>query len=286
MKKEDQKKVDLKSRMVSFYNHSAAYRDLLSDRERYRIGTAQEHYASLVKELGLATAEGVVLDLGCGTGDTTRRLQAVGCKAIGVDVSLLLLRGTRASSPETSPVFVVADITRLPFRSGSANCVALHNVIEHVPNVDELLSEILRVLTPNGHAIVSPNLLTPVKPVRHILGVEGFSTKFYGSYLRAAWAIVANMFAIFRKLMASRPNFLYRTPILDDFQCPDDDAVYLSNPIDLYKWFASHGCAVTYLQFMPNHNRLTGRIKAQLWKWLPWFDKGFCLLAVVVSHLE
>jgi SAM-dependent methyltransferase len=265
--------------MKAFYNQSEVYQNLLTNHETFRRDLALERYVSLVSEDGLR--RGILLDLGCGTGETTRKLVAKGCNAVGLDISALFLKPQGPGHGGQSPNFVVGDIARLPFRSQSVSCVCMNDVIEHVPDTDQLLREIIRVVRADGRVIiVSPNLLSPIKPIRHILGIEGFNTNFYGSYLKALGAIFLNFHLLFMKLLARQPKFTCRTPLLgNDFHCPDDDAVYMANIVDLKKWFQSKGFTAAYVQFLPQQDRISGRVKSRILGWLPWLDKGFCLVA-------
>jgi ubiquinone/menaquinone biosynthesis C-methylase UbiE len=269
---------DIESRMKGFYNQSEVYHDLLANHEAFRRDSALQRYVSLVSEYGLG--RGIHLDLGCGTGETTRRLAAAGRNAVGLDISTLFLKAQGPGHALQDPRFVVGDVVRLPFRSHSVSCVCLHDMIEHVPNTDQLLREIIRVLRADGRIIiVSPNLLSPIRPIRHIVGSEGFNTGFYGSYLKAFQAIFSNFYLLASKLLAGQAEFSYRTPLLgDEFQCPDDDAVYLANMVDLKKWFHNRGFAATYLQFLPGQNGISGCLKSKILDWFPWLDKGFCLV--------
>lgn len=201
-----------------------------------------------------------------------------GLKATGVDISLLLLQSRKAENGR-GPRFVVADIAVLPIRDQSVSCVTLHDVIEHIPDVDELLEEITRVLKKDGRVVIcSPNLLCPVKPLRHILGVEGSNVNFYGSTAKAINAIFINLALSLQKSFSSAAHFHYRQPILDGFQCPDDDATFLCNYADLKNWFESRGFSARYYQYLPGRS-LVGRLKSGILKLFPWLDKGFCLIA-------
>jgi SAM-dependent methyltransferase len=270
---------DLQHRLKAFYNTSGAYKTILIDQKAFRLDVASEQYVSLV---AAQHPTGIVLDLGCGTAETTRQLAARGYRVVGVDISLLFLR---ASAPVRR---VAGDLTCLPFLDHSVGCVGLHNVIEHVPDTDLLLREIVRVLGPGGVVvIVSPNLLCPLRPLRHLLGVEGFTIAFYGSRLNAVKAIFVNLFAITGKIIARQPHFTMHTPLLDDdFQCPDDDAVYMANVIDLQKWFRGHGFVARYRQFLPHRQSLIGRTKLQVLNAAPWLDKGFALIASAADLLR
>ena len=61
--------------------------------------------------------------------------------------------------------FVVSDGTSLPFRASSFDIVVCNHVFEHVIGQRELVSEIYRVLKPNGLCyIATGNKLWPIEP--------------------------------------------------------------------------------------------------------------------------
>jgi SAM-dependent methyltransferase len=100
--------------------------------------------------------EGPVLDLGCGTGHSWRELAPR--RTVGVDIEPSVLAG---QGRETR----VADMRRLPFADGSFASVVAIQSIEHVPDPERVLAEVVRVLVRGGRAIfVTPNRLTFGRP--------------------------------------------------------------------------------------------------------------------------
>jgi len=63
----------------------------------------------------------------------------------------------------TEPCNVQADITQLPFKTGSISTIFLFNVIEHIHNVQWLKMEMARVLIPNMGAVqvLTPDYMSP-----------------------------------------------------------------------------------------------------------------------------
>jgi SAM-dependent methyltransferase len=117
--------------------------------------TWQRHvaaYALTEPELG----PGRVLDLGCGIGHSFHRLAPR--ETVGVDLDPEALAG---QDRET----VVADMRALPFPDGSFASVVSVQSLEHVPDPERVLSEVVRVLDEHGVAVfVTPNRLTLGRP--------------------------------------------------------------------------------------------------------------------------
>ena len=100
--------------------------------------------------------DGKVLDLGCGVGHSFTELGDR--ETVGVDLSEEALEG---QDRETH----VADMRALPFADGTFAAVLSVQSIEHVPDPQSVLREVVRVLEPGGTAIfVTPNRLEFAKP--------------------------------------------------------------------------------------------------------------------------
>ncbi len=99
---------------------------------------------------------GTVLDLGCGIGHSYRELAPR--VSVGVDLDPEVLAG---QDRET----VAADMRALPFGPGSFDSLLSVHSLEHVPDPDAVLREVVRVLDPAGRAVfVTPNRLTFGRP--------------------------------------------------------------------------------------------------------------------------
>lgn len=61
----------------------------------------------------------------------------------------------KPQSLQVHAVMVLADGNRLPFRSGSFDQVIATDVIEHMPNAQNLIDEMLRVVCPGGRIFLS-----------------------------------------------------------------------------------------------------------------------------------
>jgi ubiquinone/menaquinone biosynthesis C-methylase UbiE len=142
---------------------------------------------SFVRSLGHVER---ALDLGCGDGRLTAALDA--SELIGADVSPAALARARARVPRATLVELAPDAP-LPFDDASLDLVLCAETIEHVRDVQLMLSEIRRVLRPGGElALTTPAaraLMGPPDPLsphirfltrrslRRLLGAMGFAVR-------------------------------------------------------------------------------------------------------------
>ena len=109
------------------------------------------HLVRFVRELGEAQA---ALDLGCGDGRLTAELRARAI--VAADVSEVALERMRERVPAARAVALAPD-EPLPLADGSFDLVLCAETIEHVRDVQLLLSELRRVLRPRGRlALTTP----------------------------------------------------------------------------------------------------------------------------------
>jgi len=98
-----------------------------------------------------------VLDLACGSGFFARELAKVGAKVIGVDISPELINLAKKQEASNVDYFIspAHQLTMIPNQSVDAviNILAIQNISE----VKEMLSEVRRVLKPNGKVIIVMN---------------------------------------------------------------------------------------------------------------------------------
>jgi SAM-dependent methyltransferase len=99
-----------------------------------------------------------VLDLGCGAGYGTAELAGRAHSAMGIDLAPEAIGHASSAYPLANISFVPASVTAVPFRDGAFDLITAFEVIEHLDNWRELLSEGRRLLHPKGVFLVStPN---------------------------------------------------------------------------------------------------------------------------------
>jgi ubiquinone/menaquinone biosynthesis C-methylase UbiE len=107
----------------------------------------------IVREILDGLPVGVALDAACGTGRHTAYLASLGHEVIGVDTSPEMLARAREKVPEGT--FHEADIHDVPLADDSVDLVVCAIALSHVPDLGQALAELVRVLRPNGHLVIS-----------------------------------------------------------------------------------------------------------------------------------
>ena len=114
------------------------------------------HYSAALQ----AHARGRLLDLGCGTVPLFETYRALADEVLCVDWP--------ASLHEKQHIDVFADLSRpLPLRNSSFDTVLLSDVLEHIPNPEDLLAEIARILRPEGRIVIGVPFLYWLHEVPH-----------------------------------------------------------------------------------------------------------------------
>lgn len=126
-------------------------------------GSILEPRLAMVAEFSPSWQNKRVLDIGCGRGELVFHAANHGARfAVGIDYaadSIAISKGAQTHQSQAVQKitrFFVADAHQLPFPSGSFDYVFFTEVWEHLypEEIEIVLSEIHRVLTPNGTLIV------------------------------------------------------------------------------------------------------------------------------------
>jgi 2-polyprenyl-6-hydroxyphenyl methylase/3-demethylubiquinone-9 3-methyltransferase len=115
----------------------------------------------------------LALDGGCGPGRAIERLRARGARVVALDLAPRMLALARSRGAARA---VAGDVARLPFADDTFDVVLSSEVIEHTPEPLASARELLRVLRPGGHLVLStPNRLwQPVVRAASLLRLRPF----------------------------------------------------------------------------------------------------------------
>jgi ubiquinone/menaquinone biosynthesis C-methylase UbiE len=98
-------------------------------------------------------------DLGCGTGEDAcamaARLGPRG-RAVGVDLSATMIVKARArrNTGEAAVDFLQADVQSLPFAAGSFDAIRAERLLQHTPDADAAINEMVRVAKPGARIVI------------------------------------------------------------------------------------------------------------------------------------
>jgi SAM-dependent methyltransferase len=129
-------------------------------------GTSRDHFLDLrtrtamLEAVGPISPSATVVEIGCSSGYMLEDLRTNYplARLAGFDIVGKALRTARELAPEA--LIALADARNVPVPSASADIVLSANVLEHIEQDEIALSEIRRVLRPNGRAA----LVVPAGP--------------------------------------------------------------------------------------------------------------------------
>lgn len=130
------------------YTNNKVAKEKLFD-EAARTHKAQMVIAVLLDHLG-PTHKLNLLDLSCSTGIMTKSLASHFASAIGIDIDESALQYAREHNADQKIRFLNIDALDTGFDNSCFDVIICNQMYEHVPDPVKLLSEIHRILSPNG----------------------------------------------------------------------------------------------------------------------------------------
>ncbi len=96
--------------------------------------------------------DGRYLDIGCGSGNYTSKLQELGLSIIGIDPSIEMLQKARSNNSNIEYQLGIAENIQLP--DNSIDGIIAFLTIHHWTNIEKGFQEIGRVLKPGGRLVI------------------------------------------------------------------------------------------------------------------------------------
>jgi 2-polyprenyl-6-hydroxyphenyl methylase/3-demethylubiquinone-9 3-methyltransferase len=106
----------------------------------------------LTNRLGLDLRDTCALDIGCGGGFLAEEFTRLGCQVVGVDPSAVSIETARRHATATGldVDYRVGSGEQLPVAGGEFDLAYCCDVLEHVSDLDAVISETARALKPEG----------------------------------------------------------------------------------------------------------------------------------------
>ncbi|OQX70738.1 hypothetical protein B6D52_03590 [Candidatus Parcubacteria bacterium 4484_255] len=99
-----------------------------------------------------ASANQKIVDIGCGKGRFCRKLRDKGFNVTGVEPSKELIEIAIKNNKDIK--FIQASATNLPFRNNTFDFLICVEVLEHIPDTERAVKEMMRVLKEGGRFII------------------------------------------------------------------------------------------------------------------------------------
>ncbi len=149
---------------VDYISHTDSKRSLFEKAYHFVKGIALKNKLNLINSL--QPAKGRILDIGAGTGDFLAVAKQNGWSTIGVEPS----EKAKAIASKKGVDFVDATAA---LENQSFDVITMWHVLEHVPDLDNQIKELKRLLKPSGSLIIAvPNF-------------KSFDAKYYGAFWAA-----------------------------------------------------------------------------------------------------
>lgn len=172
--------------------------------ERYYTNIFPWRLYDLILRLLDKQIDAKIIDLGCGGGVWHKSIMEKGMREIyGIDVHLQ----SAVDANKRGSYVILANLDYpFPLQDESFDVVISNQVIEHLMNVDNFISEIKRILKPDGYCIISTeNLSSFDNLIALLLGQQAFSqhiSKYYS---------VGNVFSPHFSYEATKYDYPHRT---------------------------------------------------------------------------
>lgn len=149
---------------VDYISHTDSKRSLFEKVYHFVKGIALKNKLNLINSQ--QPAKGRILDIGAGTGDFLSVVKTDGWETVGIEPSEKAKN--IAKNKGVSFVEATAELD-----TNSFDVITMWHVLEHVPNLDNQIKELKRLLKPNGTLIIAvPNF-------------KSFDAKHYGAFWAA-----------------------------------------------------------------------------------------------------
>jgi ubiquinone/menaquinone biosynthesis C-methylase UbiE len=90
----------------------------------------------------------IVVELGCGGGIDSAEFARNGAEVVSIDFTRTAVEATKSTLEEAGVIhqnIIQADLHNLPLRDSIADCIYSFGVLHHIPDVENVISEVVRI---------------------------------------------------------------------------------------------------------------------------------------------
>ncbi len=177
----------------------------------------ERQYESVLAYVSRSTK---VLDAGCGDGALSFMMAEKGALVTGIDLSTpninACLKSAKARGLEGQVSFLVGDSEQLPFADNAFDLVVSSHVLEHLPNFDKGLKEVMRV-TKKRAIVAIPTIINPSSWVQvgggwfYLKGPRSFAALPIG-FFKMLWALVSLKDGVNESYVGADVPHMFRFP--------------------------------------------------------------------------
>jgi len=98
----------------------------------------------------------IVVELGCGGGIDSAEFARNGAEVVSIDFTRTAVEATKSTLEEAGIIhqnIIQADLHNLPLRDSIADCIYSFGVLYHIPDVENVISEVVRIANERSDVI-------------------------------------------------------------------------------------------------------------------------------------
>lgn len=205
-----------------------------------------DYYSKYIKHIGqYINKDSKFLDVGCGNGVVLSELRKKGYKnGYGIDISKLFAKEARSKGLKNIYHYEGAN---LPFKDGEFDLIGSFNVLEHTSEPETFIKNQISKLKFKGILIVAcPNFLSVLFRSNH-RRLKGLGRK------------LSNLLIIISKLLSPVYSFERMNPVIRKKFEYDDDAIVVTNILDLKSILKKNNCRILYESGFINYDTVLFR---------------------------
>lgn len=145
----------------------------------------RKYLVSILDDIAVST-DLPIADIGCGSGGSTKTICECfpNASVIGIDSNQEMLQFAHSVFHNSQVNFLHANAMNLPFQDGQIACCVSRMMIDNMPQPNQVVSEMYRVLCENGVMVIYGNSSTTIGGNSRIAGLSAKMIQSFQRYRR------------------------------------------------------------------------------------------------------